>query len=97
MRQEPLERLIQSAERGEAGSHDRLFTVLYDELQRLAERELRRSALLTLKSDYPVVRDLPEPGSAKRWRSSGRMRRASLPSRAGFRATRAHGRFNLTS
>jgi len=48
MLQEPLERLIESAERGEAGSRDRLFTALYDELHRLAERELRRSSLLTL-------------------------------------------------
>ena len=48
MLQEQLEQLIRSAEQGEAGSRDRLFTVLYGELHRLAERELRRSPLLTL-------------------------------------------------
>jgi len=48
MLQEQLEQLIQSAEQGEAGSRERLFAVLYDELHRLAERELRRSPLLTL-------------------------------------------------
>jgi len=48
MLQDELEQLIQSAERGHAGSRDRLFTVLYDELHRLAERELRRSPWLTL-------------------------------------------------
>jgi len=48
MLQDELERLIQSAERGDSGSRDRLFTALYDELRRLAERELRRSPLLTL-------------------------------------------------
>jgi len=48
MLQEQLERLIQSAEQGDAASRDRLFTVLYDELHRLAERQLRRSPLLTL-------------------------------------------------
>jgi RNA polymerase sigma factor (TIGR02999 family) len=48
MLQEQLEQLIRSAEQGEAGSRDRLFTVLYGELHRLAERELRRRPLLTL-------------------------------------------------
>jgi len=48
MLQEPLERLLQSAEQGEAGSRERLFAALYDELHRLAQRELRRSPLLTL-------------------------------------------------
>jgi RNA polymerase sigma factor (TIGR02999 family) len=43
-----LEQLIQSAERGDAASRERLFTVLYGELHRLAERQLRRSPLLTL-------------------------------------------------
>jgi len=48
MRQEQLERLIQSAEQGDARSRERLFTVLYDELHRLAQRELRRNAFLTM-------------------------------------------------
>lgn len=47
MLQERLERLIQSAERGDATSHEELFTVLYHELHRLAQRELHRGALLT--------------------------------------------------
>jgi RNA polymerase sigma factor (TIGR02999 family) len=45
---ERLERLIQSAEQGDASSRERLFTVLYDELHRLAQRELRRRAFLTI-------------------------------------------------
>jgi RNA polymerase sigma factor (TIGR02999 family) len=48
MLQQQLEQLIQSAERGEAGSRERLFAALYHELHRLAQRELRRSPLLTL-------------------------------------------------
>jgi len=48
MRQEQLEQLIQSAEQGDARSRQRLFTVLYDELHRLAQRELRRNAFLTM-------------------------------------------------
>jgi RNA polymerase sigma factor (TIGR02999 family) len=46
--QEQLEQLIQSAERGDAGSREELFTVLYRELHRLAQRELRRGAFLTM-------------------------------------------------
>src|SRR5262249_35322551 len=49
MLQEQLEQLIRSAEQGEAGSRDRLFTVLYGELHRLAGREVRRRPLLTLR------------------------------------------------
>ncbi len=48
MLQEQLERLIQSAERGDAASREELFTVLYRELHRLAQRELRRNAFLTM-------------------------------------------------
>jgi RNA polymerase sigma factor (TIGR02999 family) len=48
MLQEQLERLIQSAERGDATSREELFTVLYHELHRLAQRELRRGAFLTM-------------------------------------------------
>ncbi len=43
-----LERLIESAERGDAASREELFTVLYRELHRLAQRELRRNAFLTM-------------------------------------------------
>ena len=43
-----LERLIQSAEQGDAASREELFSVLYDELHRLAQRELRRGAFLTM-------------------------------------------------
>jgi RNA polymerase sigma factor (TIGR02999 family) len=48
MLQEQLEQLIQSADRGNASSREQLFTVLYDELHRLAQRELRRNAFLTV-------------------------------------------------
>jgi RNA polymerase sigma factor (TIGR02999 family) len=48
MLQEQLERLIESAERGDAASREELFSVLYRELHRLAQRELRRNALLTI-------------------------------------------------
>ena len=48
MLQEQLERLIQSAEGGDAASREELFTVLYRELHRLAQRELRRNAFLTM-------------------------------------------------
>jgi RNA polymerase sigma factor (TIGR02999 family) len=43
-----FEQLIQSAEQGDVSSRKRLFALLYDELHRLAERELRRSPSLTL-------------------------------------------------
>jgi RNA polymerase sigma factor (TIGR02999 family) len=48
MLQAQFEQLIQSAEQGDAGSRESLFAVLYEELHRLAERELRSSPLLTL-------------------------------------------------
>lgn len=48
MLQEQLEGLIRSAEQGDASSREQLFSVLYDELHRLAQRELRRSAHLTM-------------------------------------------------
>jgi RNA polymerase sigma factor (TIGR02999 family) len=48
MLQGQLERLIESAERGDAASREQLFSVLYDELHRLAQRELRRGASLTI-------------------------------------------------
>jgi len=48
MLKEQLEGLIRSAEQGDASSREQLFTVLYDELHRLAQRELRRSAQLTM-------------------------------------------------
>lgn len=48
MQHERLEQLIQSAEQGDATSREQLFTVLYNELHRLAQRELRRGALLTM-------------------------------------------------
>src|SRR5579864_3450375 len=48
MLQEQLERLIQSAEQGDASSREELFTVLYNELHRIAKRELRRGAFLTM-------------------------------------------------
>ena len=48
MLQEQLEQLIESAERGDAASREELFTVLYRELHRIAQRELRGRAFLTM-------------------------------------------------
>jgi RNA polymerase sigma factor (TIGR02999 family) len=48
MLQGQLERLIQSAEQGDAASREELFSVLYEELHRLAQRELRRGAFVTM-------------------------------------------------
>ena len=48
MAQTQLEQLIQSAERGDAGSRKELFTALYGELHRLARRELSRGAFVTM-------------------------------------------------
>jgi RNA polymerase sigma factor (TIGR02999 family) len=48
MVQEQLERLIHSAEQGDTNSREELFTVLYRELHRLAQRKLRRGVLLTM-------------------------------------------------
>jgi RNA polymerase sigma factor (TIGR02999 family) len=48
MLQGEFERLIESAEQGDAASREELFSVLYDELHRLAQRELRRGAPLTI-------------------------------------------------
>lgn len=48
MLQGQLERLIQSAEQGDTASREELFSVLYGELHRLAQRELRRGAFLTM-------------------------------------------------
>ncbi|HUL46463.1 MAG TPA: ECF-type sigma factor [Steroidobacteraceae bacterium] len=39
---------MQSAEQGDAASREELFTVLYAELHRLAQRELRRGGFLTM-------------------------------------------------
>jgi RNA polymerase sigma factor (TIGR02999 family) len=43
-----LQLLIQSAESGDPGAREQLFAALYQELHRLAQRELRRNALLTM-------------------------------------------------
>jgi RNA polymerase sigma factor (TIGR02999 family) len=48
MLEEELERLIQSAEGGDADAREQLFTALYDRLHRLAQRELRRGAFVTM-------------------------------------------------
>jgi RNA polymerase sigma factor (TIGR02999 family) len=45
---EQLEQLIDSAEQGDVASRERLFSVLYDELHRLAQRELRRGGQLAI-------------------------------------------------
>jgi len=43
-----LQLLIQSAEGGDPGAREQLFAALYQEVHRLAQRELRRNALLTM-------------------------------------------------
>jgi RNA polymerase sigma factor (TIGR02999 family) len=43
-----ISELVASAERGDPGSADRLFTVLYAELHRLAKRELSKRSYVTL-------------------------------------------------
>jgi RNA polymerase sigma factor (TIGR02999 family) len=48
MLQEQLEQLIDSAEQGDVVSRERLFSVLYDELHRMAQRELRRGGQLAI-------------------------------------------------
>jgi RNA polymerase sigma factor (TIGR02999 family) len=45
---EQLAELVQSAEHGDAVSREELFAMLYQELHRLARRELRRNAFMTL-------------------------------------------------
>ena len=44
LHQSRLDQLVQSAEEGDASAREQLFTVLYNELHRLAQRELRRGA-----------------------------------------------------
>jgi RNA polymerase sigma factor (TIGR02999 family) len=48
MPQTPFARLVESAEQGDASSRQELFTLLYTELHRLAQRELRRGVPVTL-------------------------------------------------
>jgi len=43
-----LAEIMQAAEMGDPDARDRLFTTLYDELRRMAQRELRRGGMLTL-------------------------------------------------
>jgi len=43
-----ISRLIQSSEGGNAAARKELFSVLYDELHRIAQRELRRNGSLTM-------------------------------------------------
>jgi RNA polymerase sigma factor (TIGR02999 family) len=43
-----LVKIMQAAEMGDPDARDRLFTTLYDELRRMAQRELRRGGMLTL-------------------------------------------------
>lgn len=48
MLQEQLQQLIDSAEQGDVASREKLFSVLYDQLHRLAQRELRRGGQLAI-------------------------------------------------
>jgi RNA polymerase sigma factor (TIGR02999 family) len=43
-----LDALIRSSEAGDAGAREALFTILYAELHKLAQRQLRRNSALTL-------------------------------------------------
>jgi len=43
-----ISRLIQSSEGGNVAARKELFSVLYDELHRIAQRELRRNGSLTM-------------------------------------------------
>ena len=43
-----LVKIMQAAEMGDPDARDRLFTTLYDELRRMAQRELRRGGMVTL-------------------------------------------------
>jgi DNA-directed RNA polymerase specialized sigma24 family protein len=45
MLSEKIAQLIQSADRGDAGASEELFTILYGELHRLARRQLGRGGL----------------------------------------------------
>jgi RNA polymerase sigma factor (TIGR02999 family) len=44
----PLAQLLQSAEAGNAQAREQLFITLYNELHRMAERQLRRNASMTV-------------------------------------------------
>jgi RNA polymerase sigma factor (TIGR02999 family) len=48
MTRDVLEKLIESAEAGDAEARQQLFVTLYNELHRMAERELRRNSSMTL-------------------------------------------------
>jgi DNA-directed RNA polymerase specialized sigma24 family protein len=43
-----LDALMRSSEAGDAGAREALFTILYAELHKLAQRQLRRNSALTL-------------------------------------------------
>src|ERR1044071_9123799 len=43
-----LAKIMRAAEMGDAEARDQLFTTLYEELRRMAQRELRRGAMVTL-------------------------------------------------
>ena len=57
MLQEQLERLIESAEQGDSASREQLFAVLYEELHRLAQRELRRGGGSVLISPTTLLHE----------------------------------------
>lgn len=57
MPEETLERLIDSADSGDAGAHDQLFHMLYSELRRIAEREVRRAGAGSMLSPTTVLHE----------------------------------------
>ena len=48
MTQVPLEQLVKSAETGDAAARQQLFVTMYNELRRMAERQLKRSSSMTV-------------------------------------------------
>jgi RNA polymerase sigma factor (TIGR02999 family) len=74
MLQEQLERLIYSAEHGDVASREKLFSVLYDELHRIAQRELRRGGQLAISPTTLLHETYLKLSSAKSARFPDRAR-----------------------
>ena len=53
----PITRLLRAAADGDADAHQRLFTLVYDELRRLARRQLSRASGLATLSTTAVVHE----------------------------------------
>lgn len=53
----PITRLLRAAAEGDSAAHERLFTLVYDELRRLARRQLSRASGLATLSTTAVVHE----------------------------------------